>query len=135
MEKYDYLGSVKEDVQSYIENEIDTTDYEDKDELFEDLSERLLNEDSVTGNGSGSYTFNSYQAEENLCHNLDLLEDASNEWGEDLGELVKRGAEVCDVTIRCYLLHTAIEEVLDENDYQYGKDEDEEEENDEEEKE
>lgn len=31
----------------------------------------------VTGNGSGSYTCDAYEAEENLCHNLDLLKDAA----------------------------------------------------------
>ena len=68
--------------------------------------------DSVTGNASGSYTFNTWQAEENLCHNLDLLKEACEEFGSDCNIL--ESAEGCDVTIRCYLLSSALHEVLDE---------------------
>lgn len=112
--KYNYFESVKEDVKNYIEeNEIKVT-ADNRAEVEEQLNEDLFVNDSVTGNASGSYTFNAWQAEENLCHNMDLLEDACNEWGDDLGEVVQRGAETCDVIIRCYLLAQAIAEVLDE---------------------
>lgn len=69
--------------------------------------------DSVTGNASGSYTFNTWTAEEYLCHNWELLGEALTEFGCDMSYLEK-GAEACDVTIRCYLLGQAISEVLDE---------------------
>lgn len=70
-------------------------------------------DDSVTGNASGSYTFNTYKAEEYICHNLDLLEEAMSEFGcEDVNALEK-GAEWCDVTIRCYLLSDILMEVLE----------------------
>lgn len=82
--------------------------------LAEWLNDELWTEDSVTGNGCGSYTFNTYTAEENLCHNHDLLEEACNEFGQDIGQAVKEGAEFCDVTIRCYLLSQAIEEAITE---------------------
>lgn len=68
----------------------------------------------MTGNASGSYTFNTWQAEEYLCHNMDLLEEACAEFGEDVGNAVECGAEYCDVTIRCYLLSGAISDALDE---------------------
>jgi hypothetical protein len=68
----------------------------------------------VTGNASGSYTFNTYEAEENICHNLDLLEEALDEFGSGHGYLLDNGAEAADVTIRCYLLGPAISEALDE---------------------
>lgn len=114
MKKYNYLEEIKEDVKSYLqENEIKIFP-SNREEVEEQLNEDLFVNDSVTGNASGSYTFNTWQAEENLCHNLDLLEEACNEWGDDLGEVVKRGAETCDVVIRCYLLAQAIAEVLDE---------------------
>jgi hypothetical protein len=67
----------------------------------------------VTGNASGSYTFSTWQAEENLCHNLDLLGEALKEFG-DGADFLEKGAEACDVTIRCYLLGQAISEALDE---------------------
>lgn len=65
--------------------------------------------DSVTGNAS----FNTWTAEEYLCHNWELLGEALTEFGCDMSYLEK-GAEACDVTIRCYLLGQAISEVLDE---------------------
>lgn len=111
---YDYRNAVKADIRDYIDNEINFTDYADLDELSEELNEKLFIEDSVTGNASGSYTFNTWKAEENLCHNLDILEEAADCFGDDLGELIKRGAEACDVTIRCYLLSECIAEVLEE---------------------
>ena len=45
---------------------------------------------------------------------MDELEDACNEFGQDIGEAVKQGAEYCDVTIRCYLLGQAISAAIDE---------------------
>lgn len=44
---------------------------------------------------------------------FELLTEALTESGCDLSCLEK-GAEACDVTIRCYLLGQAISEVLDE---------------------
>lgn len=114
MEKYNYLESVKEDVKNFMQWEEIKVTADNREEVEELLNADLFINDSVTGNASGSYTFNAWQAEENLCHNFDLLEDACNEWGDDLGEVVKRGAETCDVIIRCYLLAQAISEVLDE---------------------
>ena len=113
MEKYNYLEAVKNAVLDYInENEIKVTT-SNKDELAEQLHDDLWANDSVTGNGSGSYFFNTWKAEEALCHNLDLLGEACEEFGST-ADLLKDGAEACDVTIRCYLLPQAISEALDE---------------------
>ena len=79
MEKYDYLSAVESDVREYIENNVNFHDYSDLDEMKEDLNEKLFVEDSVTGNASGSYTFNTWKAEEYLCHNLDLLAEANED--------------------------------------------------------
>lgn len=112
MERYDYLEAVKEDVLNYInENNIVVTS-ENRDEVEQDLNDTLFTCDSVTGNAPGSYTFNTWAAEECLCHNWDLLSEALTEFGCDMSYL--RGAEECDVTIRCYLLGRVISEVLDE---------------------
>lgn len=113
MEKYDYLEAVTNDVKEYINSEIEMSDYSDRDELEEYLYEHLFCEDRVTGNASGSYTFNTWQAEENLCHNLDILGEAMDCFGSNASDLLKR-AESCDVTIRCYLLGQAISAALDE---------------------
>lgn len=113
MEKYDYLSHVTDDVKSYINDNVNFADYDSEDELKEKLNEELWAVDSVTGNGSGSYTFNAWEAEENLCHNLDLLAEANQEFGGD-SDVLKNGAEACDVTIRCYLLPQAVDTAVDE---------------------
>lgn len=113
MERYNYFEAVKEDVRNYIEENKDGLSGRDRDEVEEELNDELFITDSVTGNASGSYTFNYWTAEEYLCHNLDLAQEAYEEFGYDGVDLGK-GAEVIDVTIRCYLLSRAIGEVLDE---------------------
>ena len=117
MTEYNYLEAMIEDVKEYLRNEAEY----DQDDLFynrsyleEKLHDELWCNDSVTGNASGSYTFSTWKAEEYLCHNYDELADACEEFGQDIGEAVKRGAEFCDVTIRCYLLGRAISEAVDE---------------------
>lgn len=114
MERYDYLEAVTEDVREYIREEINLEEWRgNKDGLEEHLNETLWITDSVTGNASGSYTFNTWQAEEYLMHNLDLLAEACEEFCCDM-DILKRGAEACDVTIRCYLLGQAIATALEE---------------------
>lgn len=130
MEKYDYLSAVESDVREYIENNVNFHDYSDLDEMKEDLNEKLFVEDSVTGNASGSYTFNTWKAEEYLCHNLDLLAEANEAFGGS-SDILSDGAEMCDVTIRCYLLGQAIENVAPDmwQDWEDSQEESEEEEN------
>ena len=124
MERYDYLQAVKKDVIDWLnEHEDFKTEHADESgkwlrddnrgEIEQELYDTLFVEDSVTGNGSGSYFFNSWKAEEALCHNLELLGEACAEYGDDVAKLLERGAETCDVVIRCYLLYNAINEVLD----------------------
>ena len=131
MSNYNYAESVKEDVLEYIKNEINFSDFDTIEELTEKLNEDLFTEDSVTGNASGSYTFNTYQAEENIAHNWDILTEAIEEFGSSENP-IEKGAEWCDVTIRCYLLGNAIaeaiEEIEDEFNEAHPEDEEEEEE-------
>lgn len=114
MRTYNYLEAVTADVKSYISEHGIEISAENRDEIAEQLQDRLWTVDSVTGNGSGSYTFNAWKAEENLCHNLDLLGEALQEFGCGPEYLMENGAEACDVTIRCYLLSQAIEAAIDE---------------------
>lgn len=113
MKTYNYLENVKEDVRNYIEENKIVVTSSNREEVEQELNDTLFVNDSVTGNSSCSYTFSTWQAEENLCHNFELLTDALEELGYDLSYL-KKGAEYCDVIIRCYLLGQAISEVLDE---------------------
>ena len=99
MERYNYNEAMRENIRAYIEENytreeiaeelLDRSDWEDE------LNERLWTEDSVTGNASGSYTFSSWEAEENLCHNMGLLEDALREFGSEGADILERGAEWC----------------------------------------
>lgn len=116
MERYDYHEAVYNDVVDYICEKIDFSDYDTIEDLADHLNDKLLICDSVTGNASGSYTFSSWEAQENICHNLDLLDKAVHEYGNaaDLGEAIIQGAETCDVIIRCYLLSGAISEALED---------------------
>lgn len=117
MEKYNYLENVKADVLAYLnENYADQEGTIDREEFAEQLNDELWIADSVTGNASGSYTCNAWQAEEFLCHNTDLLCEAIQEFGDDQEtyKTALKSAEYADVTIRCYLLGQAIELALDE---------------------
>ena len=114
MEKYNYLEAVTNDAKQAILENMNDWSFADREELEEIANDWLWTADEVTGNASGSYTFSTWEAEENLCHNMDELEEACNEFGQDIGEAVKQGAEYCDVTIRCYLLGQAISAAIDE---------------------
>ena len=114
---YNYLEAVKNDVIQAIEDNYNLEEYRDnRQELEEKLNNDLWTDDSVTGNASGSYTFNTYKAEENLSHNWDLLKEAADAFGIEatISDSYERGPEYWDVTIRCYLLGQAIAAVLDD---------------------
>ena len=117
MERYNYLEAMTADIIEYIRDTYTADEISekmtDRAEWESDLNDELWTVDRVTGNGSGSYTFSTWTAEENLCHNLDLLAEALREFDDDTNYL-KKGAEACDVTIRCYLLYEAIARALDE---------------------
>lgn len=114
---YDYRGAIRTDILEYIRENITLEDFTPS-ELAEHLIEVLWIEDSVTGNASGSYTFSSWQAEEFLMHNLDLLAEAVEELGGNT-DILKDGAEACDVTIRCYLLPECVYKVVDSLDWEW----------------
>ena len=116
---YDYEMAVREDVQqaiedNYTEDEIIQHLAEDRDGWQEEL------DDSVTGNASGSYTFNSYTAGANLVGNWGLLLEALEEFGDSSENVIEKGEEWCDVTIRCYVLGGALSSVLDEYEERYA---------------
>ena len=95
----DYQEQVKADALEAIEE--NARYYDDWDEM----NDALFIDDSVTGNGSGSYTFNTAKAAENVAGIIfddDALE-AFAELGYD-GIPTKEGAEACDVIARCIAL-------------------------------
>lgn len=116
MYNYNYFEAVCDDVRKEIAESWEDrfADFETLGDLRRALNDELCLSDHVTGNASGSYTFSTWQAEEYLAHNWDLLEEACAMFGADMGEEIKKGAESADVLIRCYLLPAAIDEVLPE---------------------
>jgi len=139
---YDYLEAVKDDVKEYIKNEVNVGDYSDRDEMRERLYDTLFCEDSVTGNASGSYTFNSYKAKEYIESDpeaYDYIRELVSEYGIDAettaDKFLNEDWEYWDVSIRCYLLYQAVDKALEEledsgelADYFEDEEEDEEEE-------
>lgn len=116
---YDYREAMKEDIKNYIDDNIDLADFAgDRDGLEAKLNDDLWIADDVTGNASGSYTFNSYQAGEYVKENMDLLHDMIAEFCMDAAEIGDRFMnedwEYFDVSIRCYLVGEVLADVLDE---------------------
>lgn len=116
MVMYDYYEAVKDDVLNYIKEEIDMNGM-DLDELKERLYEDLINNDSVTGNASGSYTFCQYTAQKYVEENKDLVREACDDYGNHkwVANLwLKDNYELIDSFLRCYVLGNAIEMAVKE---------------------
>lgn len=117
---YNYYEEVKESVINYIEEnkELLLDTFEDKDELEQFLNNELFTSDSVTGNASGSFTFNRWTAQEYVTENIDLLKEACEELGTDAETVgnwfLSEEWETMDVAIRCYVLGSAISDALEE---------------------
>ncbi len=133
-EYYDYRAAVAEDVRQYVEDEGGLPGFlfnhdgynlpqdaraalmeENRPALENALYDAMFISDAVTGNASGSYWCNAYNASRALCGNLDLLRDALAEFAVE-GETIKKylySPEAADVTIRCYLLPGAISDYIE----------------------
>ena len=118
--KYNYFESVTADAKQAILENLDNWDFADRDELEEKANDDLWADDSVTGNGSRSYTFNREAAKEYVTGSddgLDMLRDAVREFDcehEAFTAFLENDWEYLDVTIRCYLLGQAISAAIDE---------------------
>lgn len=131
MEKYDYREAVKNDMLEWARENIELAEFAstdddgvidiDMDALVEVLSDDCFSSDSVTGNASGSYYCNTWRAEEALCHNWDLLEEALEAFGVMSVCPIEKGAEWCDVTIRCFLTGILSREVAEDLAEEYVK--------------
>lgn len=91
---------------------------EDSESWKEELNDDCWADDSITGNASGSYTFNSYKARDYVCDNDDLCREALTEFcceSDSIAEHFLSGDwEYFDVTIRCYILNSAIDSLIDD---------------------
>lgn len=102
----DYISEVRADGLAWIEEVYEN--YLNFDDLYDDM----WVEDSITGNGSGSYTFNGFKARKNV---EELV------WDDDflfelqmldmcLADLMEQGAEAVDVSARCLALSHSYDE-------------------------
>lgn len=124
MTNNNYLNETIANVKEYIEYNMDlehdiiTGQFEDRDEIEEYLNETLWTDDSITGNASGSYTFNREEAKNYVLADIDTVREALQEFGTDAGTIAEKFLdedwEYFDVTARCYILGQAVAEVLDE---------------------
>lgn len=113
---YNYYEAVKKDILNYIKEEVDMNDM-DFDELKEQLWEDLMNNDSVTGNASGSYTFCRNEAQKYVEENKDLVREMCDEFGDHqriANRWLTDDYELIDVCLRCYVLVNAIEMAVEE---------------------
>lgn len=117
---YNYLDAVTDDVRDFLDENFEGSDYVemDADELRDALNDDLWTEDSVTGNGSGSYTFDRWKAREYVLADTDAVLEALTDFGVDaktIGEkFLEEDWEYFDVTARCYVLGQAIDAALEE---------------------
>lgn len=81
----------------------------------------IVKNSSLSGNGSGSYTFNREKAKDYILSdsdNVDLLREALKEFcveGDTIaGKFLSEDCEYFDVTIRCYILSGSINSVLED---------------------
>lgn len=114
-----YVDMVASDIRQLIESEdIDLSCYESMDEALQELEDELFNDDSVTGNLSGSYNFNSTWAKGFVLANVEEVICAYSDFGygdEDLGkDFSQHNWEKMDVLARCWALNQALYRVLDE---------------------
>lgn len=117
MKEYRYHEAVTADVIDYIRENINAADFENREELAERLNNDLWIDDGVTGNGSGSYTFNAHKAKEYVFADPDTVIEALEEFCLEAktiaDKFLSQDWEYFDVTARCYVLGQAIEDALD----------------------
>lgn len=110
----------KRDVLADATRAIEYGDY-DYCTTFEGVYDEMFIDDSITGNGSGSYTFCTYTARENvkdLIWDEDFL-DRLHEYDMTLESIMKDGPEAIDVIARCIALgdvYSDIEDVWKDHD-------------------
>ena len=120
MEKYDYYDAVKEDILNAIEKDDELLPREDEDE--EDYEERLTDAlwaSEVTGNGPYAHYFSDEEdAIAAAMWNLDLCREAYQEFGVDEDAVAfMSNIRSADVTIRCYILPSVIQDVIAEKNW------------------
>lgn len=112
----DYYEQVKNDAIEAIDEQFDNG-YWDEDTEWDVVYDNLFVDDSVTGNGSGSYTFNAFKARENVSEAIfdDRIVRALDNIccdAEQIMDYVRNNdPESIDVCIRCAMLDEVYDEI------------------------
>lgn len=106
---------IDEEGRWYIENGSD----------FETFYDDLWTNDSVTGNGSGSYYFNAFKAKQAISDIIwdEEFRDMCEEWGMDGAAMLANGPEGVDVSLRCYALGFVRDSIEDYWNEKFGEEE------------
>lgn len=117
MEHYNYYDAVKDDVIKAIcgDTELEPREDENRDNYKERLEDALWASE-VTGNGPYAYYYSDEEdAISAVMWNLDLCKEAYLEFGvEDDAVDFMSNIQAADVSIRCYVLPSAIDAAIDE---------------------
>lgn len=124
---YDYREAMDNDIKHFIDENVEINGDEyyynnktfyDGGTLYETVYDDMWIDDSVTGNASGSYTFDRNKAKKYVMDNIDLIGDMIREFDIDvktIGEkFINEDWEYFDVSIRCYLLSEILGGVFNE---------------------
>lgn len=115
-----YAQQVKQDVICYLEDNYDINELLNDncgciDDVYNFLYDTLFNEDSITGNASGSYYFSRYKAEAMVLANIREVVWALLQFDciKELGHYILHAEwERIDVITRCYELSSALHEAM-----------------------
>lgn len=109
---YNYRTETKKAVEEYLaDNQIEPKGFTCKDAMYERVYDECWIADSVTGNGSGSFTCDREKARECVRGNEELLVQALEEFEGDYKRALT-DPEYADVTIRCYILGEIVGEIV-----------------------
>lgn len=122
---YCYEDAVYQDVSSWIDDNGGLDELKKRNDYSDDirgyLIDQMFNDDSVTGNGSGSYWFSTYKAQLALIGNMSLVGEADEEFG-GISRDAWYNPESLDVIIRCYLLPGAVDAYIERHESEPDED-------------
>lgn len=116
---YNYYDAVYADVKEFLDENPDLFDeYEDNDDLVDYLDDELWDDDDVTGNGSGSYTYDREKARGYVLDDVESVKKALLEYDVPAEEIIdhffNNDWEWFDVTTRCYFLYEACRDCVED---------------------
>lgn len=121
---YSYKETVKTDIKGWMDDHSEELEGLDRSGVYETVFEGCWDADEVTGNGSGSYTFSRSEARRNFFEDDDseeyiyrMCEEGFCTYEEVGKHMAQSDWEWVDVSIRCFLLGTAVDEVIAEMNY------------------